>query len=100
MVLQRNAPVKVWGFAAGGGPNLAVALCKQGGCITRKVAPVADGSWSTAFPSQKGSTAPFSLIVGEEGGKKSDAKKLQDVVFGDVWYREHSTPPNLSLSPF
>jgi hypothetical protein len=84
MVLQRNAPVKIWGFAASGGPHLVVALCKQGNCITRTVALAVDGSWSTTFPSQKGSTTPFSLTVGEEGGKKSDANKLQDIVFGDV----------------
>ena len=84
MVLQRDAPVKVWGFASGNGASdFVVTLCKQSaqgdceveGALTQKVAP-ANGSWSAVFPAQRGSTTPMLLLVG--------AQKLTDVVFGDV----------------
>eukprot|EP01043_Picozoa_sp_COSAG02_P081439 COSAG02_NODE_19896_length_859_cov_1.563158_2_plen_119_part_00 len=84
MVLQRDAPVKVWGFATGSSASeFAVTLCKQGtqgdcdsGYIfTRHVTP-AHGTWSTIFPAQRGSTTPMLLVVG--------AQKLVDIVFGDV----------------
>ena len=84
MVLQRDVPVKVWGFASGNGASeFVVTLCKQSvqgdceieGTVTQNVAP-ANGSWSAVFPAQRGSTAPMLLIVG--------AQKLTDVVFGDV----------------
>ena len=85
MVLQRDAPVKVWGFASGNGASdFVVTLCKQSahggdceveGALTQKVAP-AHGSWSAVFPAQRGSTTPMLLLVG--------AQKLTDVVFGDV----------------
>ena len=91
MVLQRDAAVKVWGFASGSGPQLVVTLCKsdeQGECkaegsLTRTVAPAADGSWSAVFPPQHGSTTPMLLKVGEDG-RREDAQKLEDIVFGDV----------------
>lgn len=84
MVLQRDAPVKVWGFAADSSASeFVVTLCKQGvqsdcdseSILTRKVTP-AHGTWSAIFPAQRGSTTPMLLIVG--------AQKLADIVFGDV----------------
>eukprot|EP01046_Picozoa_sp_COSAG06_P016629 COSAG06_NODE_1106_length_10684_cov_5.383656_10_plen_346_part_00 len=90
MVLQRDAPLDVWGFAPDSLSQLVVTLCKQstrGGCIrdgtlTRKVAP-SGGRWSAVFPSQHGGPAPMLLAVSEDtGGDYS--QKLHDIVFGDV----------------
>ncbi len=86
MVLQRDAPVKVWGFAVSSSSAsefVTVTLCKQGtqgdckseGTLTHEVTP-AHGTWSAVFPAQRGSTTPMLLIVG--------AQKLVDIVFGDV----------------
>ena len=87
MVLQRDAPLRVWGVASV--PQLVVTLCTQGarggctadGTITRKVTP-SGGSWSADFPPQRGSTTPMVLAVGEDA--EDYTQKLVDIVFGDV----------------
>jgi hypothetical protein len=92
MVLQRDAPLDVWGFAPDSLSQLVVTLCKQstrGGCIrdgttlTRKVATLSGGRWSAVFPSQHGGPAPMLLAVSEDTGG-SYSQKLDDIVFGDV----------------
>ena len=74
MVLQRNASVKVWGWAS---PNEAISLSfKQ-----KEYKTTADnsGKWTITLPSQKAG-GPYSLII---SGKNTI--QLNDILFGDVW---------------
>lgn len=75
MVLQRDVPVPVWGWAA---PGTAVAVTLAG----RSARTTADGAgaWEVRFPALPAG-GPHALAV-EAGGARVD---VRDVVVGDVW---------------
>lgn len=74
MVIQRNQPVHVWGFAA---PGELVTVTFRG--EERSAAADSLGRWSVAMtPGAAG--GPFVLTV-----RASNTIKLKDVLVGDVW---------------
>lgn len=74
MILQREMPVKIWGWAdAGEKINL-----KFNNLLLETVAP-SDGKWQITLPAQKAG-GPFEI---EFSGKNKIV--LKDVWFGDVW---------------
>jgi sialate O-acetylesterase len=75
MVLQRDAPVPVWGWAA---PGTAVAA-SLGGRTARATADAA-GGWRVSLPAMKAG-GPHEIVV--EGGGRRVA--VRDVLVGDVW---------------
>jgi sialate O-acetylesterase len=74
MVLQRDQPVRVWGWAAPG-ERVRVSV---GGAAGESVAS-ADGRWSVELPPQPAG-GPFTMTV---IGRHSIG--LEDVWFGEVW---------------
>ena len=76
MVLQRDKPIRVWGWAAAGE---TIAVSFDGKEQNTKAA--ADGSWLVSFPAKPASSDPAKLIV-----KGSSATlTLDNILIGDVW---------------
>jgi sialate O-acetylesterase len=71
MVLQRDIPVKIWGWA---NPGEKVTVSFKG----KKIRSSADamGNWSATLPATPAG-GPYEILVNEI--------RLQDVLFGDVW---------------
>jgi len=74
MVLQRDAPARIWGWAA---PGEAVRVGV--GAAKGEAVAGADGRWSLDLPPQPAG-GPFSLTVAG-----TSAVTLEDVWFGEVW---------------
>ena len=71
MVLQRDRPARVWGWA-NAGEKVAVHIDRT----TVRVTTTSDGDWSAEIPAHPAG-GPFTLTVGN--------KVFKDVMFGDVW---------------
>ncbi|MDU0372772.1 sialate O-acetylesterase [Hymenobacter endophyticus] len=74
MVLQRNVPLPLWGWAA---PGEAVNVTFRGKTIQTTAGP--DGRWKLSLPAQQAG-GPFELEV-----KGTNTLRLTDVLVGDVW---------------
>ena len=74
MVLQRDVPSRVWGWAAPGEFVRVSIGAARGGATT-----AADGRWSVDLPPQPAG-GPFSVTI---AGR--NALALEDVWFGEVW---------------
>lgn len=75
MVLQRDAPVRIWGWGAVGE---AVAVTFQRKTYRATTGP--DGQWRVTLPAQPAG-GPYTI-----GVKASNAIELKDVLVGDVWF--------------
>jgi sialate O-acetylesterase len=76
MVLQRNADIRIWGWADAG----TSVKVKLGDVSRTATAGMKDGRWETLLPAQKaGGPYEVSITAGTE------SKVLQDVYIGDVW---------------
>ncbi|MFK7820689.1 MAG: hypothetical protein AB8G99_18360 [Planctomycetaceae bacterium] len=76
MVLQRDKPMSVWGWATAG-EKITISIGKN------EVTAVADTdrSWKATLPAMAASSAPLTLTV--KGAKKS--LTLDNILIGDVW---------------
>lgn len=75
MVLQRNMPVNIWGWASKGEKVLISFRGK-----TYKAVPDADGKWKAVLPAMK-EGGPFSMKI---TGKNTII--LSNIMIGDVWF--------------
>ncbi|MGI4759412.1 MAG: sialate O-acetylesterase [Janthinobacterium lividum] len=75
MVLQRDAPVRIWGWAR---PGEAVSVAFQG--KTYRTTTGADGQWRVQLPALKAG-GPYELKI-----DASNHLVLKDVLLGDVWF--------------
>ena len=75
MVLQRDAPVRIWGWAKAGE---AVTVAFQG--KTYRATTGADGQWRVQLPAMKAG-GPYELKI-----DASNHLVLKDVLLGDVWF--------------
>ena len=75
VVLQRDRPLPIWGWAAPGEP-VAVSLGAQKASATTG----ADGRWSVRLAAQPATKQPLTLTV---AGKNTVT--VNDVLLGDVW---------------
>ncbi|MDO7888039.1 sialate O-acetylesterase [Hymenobacter cheonanensis] len=75
MVLQRDAPVRIWGWAKAGE---AVTVAFQG--KTYRATTGADGQWHVALPPLKAG-GPYEMKI-----DASNHLVLKDILVGDVWY--------------
>lgn len=75
MVIQRNKPVVVWGWAA---PRERVTVSFHGHTAVAVAAP--DGRWNASLPAERAG-GPFGLTVRAGDGQI----ELHDVLVGDVW---------------
>ena len=74
MVLQRNAPVRIWGNAS---PGEAVTVTL--GKTVRKTAANPDGFWEVTLPKMSAG-GPFALSV-----KGNNELAVKDILIGEVW---------------
>jgi sialate O-acetylesterase len=78
MVLQRDRPANVWGWANAG---VAVTVSLNGAKLPAATAG-ADGKWLVALPAQPATTTPSTLSFAcSDGTAPAD---ITDVLFGDV----------------
>lgn len=75
MVLQRDAPVTIWGWAE---PGEAITVTM--GQTVESTTTADNGSWQVELPAQAADSAPRTIIV-----KGNNTIELSDVLFGDVW---------------
>lgn len=74
MVLQREVPLKIWGWAS---PGEKVNVNFNGKNLTVAAGP--DGKWLTRFPAMKVG-GPYNMVI-----KGKNTIVLKDVLIGDVW---------------
>ncbi len=77
MVLQREKPVAVWGWADAG-ESVTVTFASQSKSATAS----ADGKWMLKLDALVASAEPRSLVVSGKDGHKVEVK---DVLVGEVW---------------
>jgi sialate O-acetylesterase len=77
MVIQREKPVAVWGWADAG-ESVTVAFAGQSKTATAD----ADGKWMLKLDALKASAEPRTLVVSGKDGHKLEVK---DVLVGEVW---------------
>lgn len=75
MVLQRDKPIPVWGWAE---PGEEVSV--QFGDKTEKTKADDKGNWKVSFPAQKANAKPQTIVV--SGKNKIE---LEDILIGEVW---------------
>lgn len=76
MVLQRDKPIRIWGWAEPG-ENVTVTFGEK----TQACTAAADRSWKVELPALPASSQPRTLVV--QG--KATTLKLEDILLGDVW---------------
>ncbi len=74
MVLQRDQPIKIWGFARPDEKVLVRFLGKEYDTVTQN-----DSVWSVMLPAQIAG-GPYNIII-----KGSNQIMVKNVLFGDVW---------------
>ncbi len=74
MVLQRNAPIKIWGWAAKGEQVKVVFNGKK-----RTATTISDGTWEVEFPKMKAG-GPYDIKINGE-----NEIELKNILIGDVW---------------
>ncbi len=89
MVLQRDRPIHVWGWA-NPGENVAVDFHGVHGSGTAD----ALGHWSVSLPPQPAG-GPYSLTV-----SASNTIELTDILVGDVWFASGQSNMELPLNGF
>jgi sialate O-acetylesterase len=77
MVLQRDKPIKIWGWADAG-DEVSVKLGDEQAQAT---AGDDAGRWEVTFPAREASTEPVTLVA-STGDEKVEMK---DILIGDVW---------------
>ena len=75
MVLQREQPLKVWGWAS---PGERVQVTVAGGTAAAEAG--ADGRWSVQLPALKAAATPVKFLV-----QGTNQIELNDVLVGEVW---------------
>ena len=77
MVLQRDIPINLWGWAE---PNETITVRFNGNEISTQADE--KGHWQTQFPAQAASSVPMEMtFTGTTGAPLS----LQDILVGEVW---------------
>lgn len=76
MVLQRDKPLKVWGWAAAG-EQVTVSFAGQ----QVSTAVAADRSWRVRLPAMPANSSPQTMTV----AGKSASLTLENILIGDVW---------------
>ncbi len=91
-VLQRETPIRVWGWATPGA-RLTVSFHAQ----TLPATANDLGEW-TAWLMPEHAGGPYSLIV--DGGPQEGKKELRDVLVGDVWIASGQSNMEMPLRGF
>ncbi len=76
MVIQRDKPIRVWGWAAPG-EKVRVTFGSQ----SQSVSAAADRTWKVEFPAQAANSQEQRMMVEGNSGKL----ELENILIGDVW---------------
>ena len=87
MVLQRETPVNIWGWA-NPGEKVKLSFNSQ----TFEPITAADGKWKVVLPAQKAG-GPFGMEI-----SASNTIKLKNILFGDVWLCSGQSNMELPMS--
>ena len=87
VVLQRDIPVNIWGWAS---PGEKVKL--RFNSLTFETITSTDGNWKIILPEQKAG-GPFEMEI-----TASNAIKLKNILFGDVWLCSGQSNMELPMS--
>ena len=91
MVLQRETPIKIWGFSDT--PGSRVAGCFMGETVTTTVDE--DNRWLLTFSSRLYECEPQIMVVSDDRGH---TVTFEDVLVGDVWLIGGQSNAELNLS--
>lgn len=80
MVLQRDKPVTIWGWADEG-DEVTVSLGQESQTVA---AQGKQGRWEAEFPAREASAEPVSIKLSSD----EEAIVMENIVFGDVWVME------------
>ena len=84
MVLQRKAPLKIWGFGASSAGHLALSVTIGKLESAAKITEPGGDRWEATFPAQEASDPSKGLEVALlQAGQP--VQTLEDVCFGDVF---------------
>ena len=92
MVLQREKPIKIWGFSRQIGSG--VTGCFMGETVKTTVG--ADNRWELTFSPHTAGTEPQSLVISDEF---EHVITLNDILIGDVWIIGGQSNAELNLAP-
>ena len=83
MVLQRGAPLELWGFGGSSAAGESLRVCFGSACTRAAVGADVNGTWRATLPKQAATLVPRSLwVIRESDGQGT---LLEDVVVGDVF---------------
>jgi len=88
MVLQRDLPVKIWGWASAGEKVTLSFNHTKFEAVT-----AVNGKWLITLPAQKAG-GPFEMVF---TGKEGNPIGLKDILFGDVWLCSGQSNMELSM---
>ena len=83
IIVQRDQPIPVWGFA-----NKGVEVTATLGGVTKTAVANDWQEWSVSFPALNASTQPMTLTVKASHGQ---SKTINNILVGDVWFLTGST---------
>jgi len=80
MILQRDVPVKIWGWASPA-EKVTITLNAQRSTLNAQLSTQADtgGNWEILLPAQKAG-GPYTMTV-----SASNSITVRNILFGDVW---------------
>jgi sialate O-acetylesterase len=79
MVIQRDKPIKIWGFAKEGS-KVTINLSQSN--ETAVATASATGDWEAMFPAQPANANPQTISITDPDGT---IVKLENILIGDVW---------------
>ena len=92
MVLQREKPIRVWGFS--NAPGSRVAGCFMGETVTATVGE--DQRFTLTFSSHLYECEPQIMVISDDRGH---TVTLEDILIGDVWLIGGQSNAELNLRP-
>jgi sialate O-acetylesterase len=84
MVVQRNTPIRLWGWAEEGAS--VIGAFEGDGTTSRDTALAGTaGKWELTFPAREATTSPCTITLEIEGAPGSSLE-LGNILIGDVWF--------------
>jgi sialate O-acetylesterase len=93
MVLQRDKPIKIWGWTDVGG-RVSVAFAGQ----TKNVEAGKDGKWMVTLDPIPASSAGRTMTVASSAGRQT--VEIKDVLVGEVWVCSGQSNMSYNMSRF
>ncbi len=92
MVVQRDQPIKIWGFANEAGREITGEF--GGETVTTTVAP--NGKWVLTFEEQSANPDGQTMTISDSEGNSA---VLEDILIGDVWLVGGQSNAELTVAP-